>query len=176
MSDNGAGLWQCGWQGRIRHGQRRRLDSPQARLWSGHDLQLFVCRTAVLGSSRSCFQFHRLCLFPLHPRQGRADLKLAQDKQTTFVENLIAAGKLDSPEFSFHLTRGGASGSTLTLGGVNAAHYTGTISYTPVISQTYWEVQAEQPVVNGQAVGSPFGAAIDTGVRALPLAIPRRTL
>lgn len=96
---------------------------------------------------------------------GFAFSSIAQTKQPTVVENLIAEGKLSSKEFSFYLARGGASGSELTLGGTDTSHAAGSTYFTPVISQTYWEVQAEQPQVNGQSVGSGFAAAIDTGVR-----------
>ena len=83
-------------------------------------------------------------------------------RQPTVDENLVSQGALTTNEFAFHLARQGATGSTLTIGGVNSAYYTGSIYFTPVTSKTYWEVQAGKPVVNGKSVGSAFSAAIDS--------------
>ncbi|KAK4705578.1 hypothetical protein P7C70_g625, partial [Phenoliferia sp. Uapishka_3] len=93
---------------------------------------------------------------------GLAFSSIAATGKPTVIENLIAAGKLTSKLFAFHLTRGQTSGSELSIGAVDAAHYSGSITYTPVTSQTYWEVSAGA-VVGGKAAGSTFPAAIDTG-------------
>ena len=78
-------------------------------------------------------------------------------------------------EFGFRLTRGGA-GSELDFGGIDTSKIGGTISYTPVTSQTYvrdqrfagltsnqWEVQSTGLYVNGKSASNSFAAAIDTG-------------
>ncbi|KAL8287594.1 hypothetical protein RQP46_003452 [Phenoliferia psychrophenolica] len=93
---------------------------------------------------------------------GLAFPALARSGKMPFVSNLVAQNALDTNLFGFFLSRGGASGSTLTIGALDATHYTGTIQYTPVTQQTYWKVAAASSV-GGQAVGSSYPAAIDTG-------------
>ncbi|KAK4700050.1 hypothetical protein P7C70_g6204, partial [Phenoliferia sp. Uapishka_3] len=94
---------------------------------------------------------------------GLAFSSIASSGQRTFVENLVTAKALDKNLFGFFLERGKVAGSTLTIGATNPVHYTGAIQYTPVTSQTYWQVAAGKAVVNGKSVGTGFGAAIDTG-------------
>lgn len=94
---------------------------------------------------------------------GMAFSSIAQTGQATVVENLIAAGNLDSNLFAFYLTRGEASGAELSIGATDSSHYTGDITYTAVTSQTYWEVSSSGVVVGGSTVGGSFPAAIDTG-------------
>lgn len=62
---------------------------------------------------------------------------LATDGKMPFVQTLIAAGVLSRDLFAFYLTRSSLPGSTVTLGGLDASHYTTPITYTPVTSQTY---------------------------------------
>lgn len=54
-------------------------------------------------------------------------------------------------------------GSQLSLGAVDRTKYTGAVTYTPVVSQTYWQVQSRGFAVNGNLIAASFGAAIDTG-------------
>ncbi|KAL8287595.1 hypothetical protein RQP46_003453 [Phenoliferia psychrophenolica] len=93
---------------------------------------------------------------------GLAFPSIAQSRKTPFVSNLVNQGSLDANLFGFFLSRGGAAGSTLTIGAIDSTHYTGPIQYTNVTQQTYWKVSAAS-TVNGTAVGSSYGAAIDTG-------------
>ncbi|KAL8281435.1 hypothetical protein RQP46_006119 [Phenoliferia psychrophenolica] len=94
---------------------------------------------------------------------GLAFSSIAASRTVPFVQNLVAQRSLDSNLFGFYLTRGTATGPVLTIGAVDPTHYTGSINYTPVTSQTYWQVAAGKTFVNGVAVGSPYAAAIDTG-------------
>lgn len=109
---------------------------------------------------------------------GLAFESIAQTGQPPFVANLVAAGLLEQNLFSFYLARNMTVGSTLSIGAVDPDHYTGDIVYTPVTSQTYWQVQSNSPVVNGVAVSTPYGAAIDTGTTLLylPLAVASSTM
>lgn len=51
-----------------------------------------------------------------------------------FVERLVAQKRLKANLFAFYLSRGKLAGSQLSIGAVNAKHYTGSITYTPVTS------------------------------------------
>ncbi|KZO97330.1 aspartic protease [Calocera viscosa TUFC12733] len=94
---------------------------------------------------------------------GLAFESIAQTSAPPLIQQLYTAGALDEPLFAFFLSRQ-AQGAVLTIGGTDASHYTGDITYTPVTTQTYWEVQSTGPVVNGELIkDQEFKAAIDTG-------------
>lgn len=68
---------------------------------------------------------------------GLAFSSISVTRSPTFVESVVASKALTSNLFAFYLTRQQASGSLLSIGATNPAHYSGQITYTPVISQTY---------------------------------------
>jgi len=93
----------------------------------------------------------------------------------TFFENLILQGTVQDPVFSYYLQRaydvsttvgtGLLNGSQLVLGGiVDNSKYTGDITYTPVVSKGFWEIE-----LDGFSLGSSLIsdtnclAVIDTG-------------
>lgn len=87
---------------------------------------------------------------------------ISQLQTTPLFQNLISQGKVASPNFSFKLT---SSGAALDLGGMVSSRYvSGTTQWTPVTSQSYWNVQA-QTQVNGKGVSSlgTFAAIVDSG-------------
>lgn len=65
------------------------------------------------------------------------------------------------PPLTLHLTVQQTTGSTLTLGGFDP-NYSGTLTFTPVVSKTFWEVSSTL-YANGAAVGPSYYSAIDTG-------------
>ncbi|EJT98207.1 aspartic protease [Dacryopinax primogenitus] len=99
---------------------------------------------------------------------GLAFPQIAQTKQPPFMQQLYNAGVLDEPLFAFFLSRQ-EQGAVLSIGNTDSTHYTGGITYTPVTTQTYWEVQSTGSVVNGKAVQPSFKAAIDTGTTLIYL-------
>ena len=93
---------------------------------------------------------------------------IAQDKGTTFFENLVASGAVEKDEFSFYLgraTSGTADDSELTIGGRDSAKHTGSFIIVPVTSRGYWLVALDNMKVNGHIAGpnTEGQAAIDTG-------------
>ncbi|GAA5837385.1 hypothetical protein JCM3766R1_000431 [Sporobolomyces carnicolor] len=93
---------------------------------------------------------------------GMAFPSISQLQTTPLFQNLISQGKVASPNFSFKLT---SSGAALDLGGMVSSRYvSGTTQWTPVTSQSYWNVQA-QTQVNGKGVSSlgTFAAIVDSG-------------
>jgi cathepsin D len=67
-------------------------------------------------------------------------------------QSLVADGQTDSPVFAMKLA---ASGSELTLGGLNSDLYTGDVTYVPVSQQGYWQTSFDALKVGGnQVVGS----------------------
>lgn len=104
---------------------------------------------------------------------GMAFQSIAADKGATFFENLVKAGALASNVFSFYLqtaydlttsSSGTIGGGLLTIGAVDSAKYSGSISYNPVTIRGYWEVKSDGLAINGAVIsGTSSAAAIDTG-------------
>lgn len=98
---------------------------------------------------------------------GLAFSSLAQDHGTTFFENLIAQGAIDTQEFGFYLGRfasGTQYDSEITLGGRDSTKYTGSFTTIPVTSETFWQVDIGSVTVAGALPGVNTGsqAAFDT--------------
>ncbi|KAF2468128.1 acid protease [Lindgomyces ingoldianus] len=101
---------------------------------------------------------------------GMAFSKLANAKQPTFVERLIAENKISSKEFCFYLGRcSDNSGSTseMTIGGRNPSKFTGTFTTVPLKKQDYWRVAIDGVKAGDIPVAIPGDAIIDTGTTAV---------
>ncbi|KAK8853436.1 hypothetical protein IAR55_004142 [Kwoniella newhampshirensis] len=97
---------------------------------------------------------------------GMAFSSISSSGKPTYFENLISTKSVTSPLFSFHLSRRQATGSQLCIGCTDNSKYTGSISWIPVISQTYWSVSMTSFSGNGgksNALSSSLIGAIDTG-------------
>lgn len=75
-------------------------------------------------------------------------------------QSLVAQKQISNPVFAFKLAQ---SGSELYLGGTNSKLYTGSITYTPVTTQGYWQVALQGVTVNGNSVLGTTQSVIDTG-------------
>ncbi|GAA5991551.1 hypothetical protein JCM10908_005758 [Rhodotorula pacifica] len=96
---------------------------------------------------------------------GMAYPSLSQLGVSPFFNTLYSEGRVASNSFSFKLSAGNAAASELYLGGQNSAKYVaGTTGWTPVISQTYWAINANV-AVNGASVSGlgQLAAIADTG-------------
>jgi len=89
---------------------------------------------------------------------------ISSEGVTTPFNNMVQQLNID-PVFSFHMgfaANGG--GGELTLGGYDSSQFTGTLQYSPVTTQTYWNIGLQSVSVNGQDSGvQAQDAAIDTG-------------
>jgi len=76
--------------------------------------------------------------------------------------------RLVDPVFSVYLSGvDGSSNSELLLGGIDQSHYTGSITYIPLISETYWEVGLQNVTLGGKSVSAALKAVADTGTSIL---------
>ncbi|KAM0746095.1 acid protease [Meredithblackwellia eburnea MCA 4105] len=82
---------------------------------------------------------------------------------TPFFNNLMLHGALAKNLFTFYLTRNETEGSVLSFGSIPTEHYSGDISYAPVVLEGYWQISLAQTFVDGVNVSTPLGIAIDTG-------------
>ncbi|XP_029378590.1 gastricsin [Echeneis naucrates] len=89
---------------------------------------------------------------------------------TPVMDNMISLNLLDADMFAFYLSGGGQQGSVLSFGGVDNSLFQGEISWTPVTSQSYWEIGVEGFRINSQETGwcsQGCRAIVDTGTSML---------
>ncbi|KAH8914358.1 acid protease, partial [Atractiella rhizophila] len=103
---------------------------------------------------------------------------LAANKQTTFMEHLIAGdgGTLNSPIFSLFLERditfknfnsGSATDSTggeICVGCTDSSHYTGDVKFADVTSDVFWAVECQGLTAKGKTIsGTNMRMLVDSG-------------
>ena len=84
-------------------------------------------------------------------------------------ENLVNLGLLDSAEFAFYLGNSRTDKGELTLGGTDPNHYTGPITWVPLLAKTYWEITLDDLVVSGTSYVNrdQHKAIVDSGTSIL---------
>ena len=103
---------------------------------------------------------------------GLAFRRISTLNLPTYFDTLEARYQLLSNAFSFYLSRDGASGSALVIGGTSSKFYTGTINYHKILSPsspTIWLIEMADVTYNGQSVKAPGRgfAIIDTGTSVI---------
>ena len=96
---------------------------------------------------------------------GMAFPLLSVNSVPTAFENLYSQGLVEENLFAFYLGNSKMDKGELTLGGVNADHYTGEINWVPLLAATYWEISMSNVQVGGTsyAPSSEMKAIVDTG-------------
>lgn len=94
---------------------------------------------------------------------------LSVNKVPTAFDNLVSQGLVTNAEFAFYLGNSALDKGELTLGGTDPAHYTGSITYVPLLAATYWEITLDDFTVSGQSfVGAgETKAIVDSGTSIL---------
>ncbi|KAL6106887.1 uncharacterized protein ACO6RY_10644 [Pungitius sinensis] len=95
---------------------------------------------------------------------------IAAGGETPVVDNMMSQNLLNADMFAFYLSRGGQQGSMLAFGGVDNSMYQGQIYWTPVTSQTYWQIGVEGFQINGQETSwcsQGCQSIVDTGTSTL---------
>jgi len=86
---------------------------------------------------------------------------------TPVFYNMMAQNLVPAPLFSFFLSNqpGSTAFSEMVLGGVDTARYTGSVTWVPLISDTYWEFALTNITVSGTSYIPASGAVAicDTG-------------
>uniref|UniRef100_A0AAX7SYD5 pepsin A n=1 Tax=Astatotilapia calliptera TaxID=8154 RepID=A0AAX7SYD5_ASTCA len=87
------------------------------------------------------------------------------ETEASFMTYMQADGILGLPIFSVYLSGNSEQGSEVVFGGTDSTHYTGTITWIPLSSATYWQINMDSVTINGQTVACSGGcqAIIDTG-------------
>ncbi|XP_059916141.1 gastricsin-like [Gadus macrocephalus] len=101
---------------------------------------------------------------------GLAYPRISSGGETPVFDNMMSDNLLQSNIFAFYLSRGGAQGSELTLGDVDNNRYQGSIYWTPVTSESYWQIGIQGFQINGRSTGvcsQGCQAIVDTGTSTL---------
>ncbi|XP_026771141.3 pepsin A-like [Pangasianodon hypophthalmus] len=95
---------------------------------------------------------------------GLAYPQLAASNAEPVFDNMVQQG-LVQDYFSVYLSSNSQSGSEVIFGGYNPKHYTGSLVWIPLSSETYWQITMDSVTINGQVVACSGGcqAIVDTG-------------
>jgi len=85
----------------------------------------------------------------------------------TPVFNNMVDQKLLDPVFAFYLSNKDGVDGELDLGGIDKNHFSGSLQYVPVSSETYWEVALDGISIEGKSVTKVTKAIVDTGTSLL---------
>nr|XP_046252697.1 pepsin A-like [Scatophagus argus] len=96
---------------------------------------------------------------------GLAFQSIASDDVVPVFINMIKQGLVAHPYFSVYLSGDSEAGSEVIFGGIDSTHYTGEITWIPLSSATYYQINMDSVTINGQTVACSGGcqAIIDTG-------------
>ncbi|KAI0951743.1 hypothetical protein AcV7_007755 [Taiwanofungus camphoratus] len=115
---------------------------------------------ATLGAAAVYSQGFSTADFPPDGLMGMAFQSISQYNAPPVFQALVADKQVNEAIFSFKLAQ---TGSELYLGGYDTSLFRGTITYTPVTHQSYWQVDMDAVSINGQGALSKLSAIIDTG-------------
>ncbi|XP_069801438.1 gastricsin [Dendropsophus ebraccatus] len=103
---------------------------------------------------------------------GLAYPSIAVGGATTVMQGMIQQNLISQPVFGFYLSgqENTQSGGEVAFGGVDQNYYSGQIYWTPVTSETYWQIGIQGFSINGQPTGwcsQGCQGIVDTGTSLL---------
>ena len=99
---------------------------------------------------------------------GMAYSSISVNKNPTIFEAAYNQGLVSSKTFAFYLGNSDSDYGELVLGGYDEAHFTGEITWVPLIAETYWEILLEGVTVDSTSYeSSGVKAIVDTGTSLL---------
>ncbi|XP_011189406.2 lysosomal aspartic protease-like [Zeugodacus cucurbitae] len=100
---------------------------------------------------------------------GLAYAQLSVDGVVPPLYNMYTQGLIEKPMFAFYLTSNGtsANGGELTLGGFDSTHYIGIITYAPVTTEGYWQINVESVFAGNTPICYSCPAVADSGTSLL---------
>jgi len=99
---------------------------------------------------------------------GMAFSTISVNKNPTVFEAAYNQGLVHTKQFAFYLGNSETDYGELVLGGYDTAHFTGDLTWVPLIATTYWEIQLDKLVVGTTTyVSDGAKAIIDTGTSLL---------
>ena len=100
---------------------------------------------------------------------------ISVDNTETPFHNLIDQKVIEEGVFAFYLGKNSADGE-LTFGGYDSNHFTGDLTWVPLKSATYWEVQLDDVKVGGSSYDTAVSGIIDSGTSLItgPTAVVKK--
>jgi hypothetical protein len=92
---------------------------------------------------------------------------ISVDGVTPFFQKLVDERIINNTVFAFYL--GSTDGPTgeLTLGGTDPKHYTGQLTWIPLLATTYWELSLSSITAGGKSITTASKVIIDSGTSLL---------
>uniref|UniRef100_A0A8C8RPK3 pepsin A n=1 Tax=Pelusios castaneus TaxID=367368 RepID=A0A8C8RPK3_9SAUR len=96
---------------------------------------------------------------------GLAFPSISVSGATPVFDNMMNKDLVPQDLFSVYLS----SGSFVLFGSIDSSYYSGSLSWIPLSSETYWQIAMDSITINGQTVACSGGcqAIIDTGTSLL---------
>jgi hypothetical protein len=94
---------------------------------------------------------------------GMAFQSISVDNIPTVYDNLETQGLVDSSQFGLFLGATDGSVGELTLGGYDSSKFSGSLSWIPLISESYWEVELDGLSLGGTRMTNATKAVLDSG-------------
>jgi len=85
----------------------------------------------------------------------------------TWFQTMMKEGVVDKGIFQFYFPNSSGAMGELTLGGTDSSKFSGSLNYTPLTSETYWEFKLDGMTINGNSVTTTTKAILDTGTSLL---------
>eukprot|EP00922_Rhytidocystis_sp_ex-Travisia-forbesii_P001098 GHVS01001563.1.p1 GENE.GHVS01001563.1~~GHVS01001563.1.p1 ORF type:complete len:351 (+),score=46.15 GHVS01001563.1:1-1053(+) len=88
---------------------------------------------------------------------------LAIDSVEPVFTAMVRLGLVPDSKFAFYLGQHDGEVGELVLGGYDAKHYSGSITWVPLISETYWQIALGDVQIGGASVSKVRKAIVDSG-------------
>lgn len=119
---------------------------------------------AVVAASQYSSGF-ALDVSPPDGLMGMAFQQISNSNSPPVFETMIADGQATQSIFGFSLQ---TTGGELILGGIDTSAFTGSLTFAPLTTVGFWEINADGASVGGQqVVGGPQDSIVDTGTTLL---------
>ncbi|THH12232.1 hypothetical protein EW145_g105 [Phellinidium pouzarii] len=103
--------------------------------------------------------------FPPDGLLGMGFQSISDYNSPPVFQTLVSQGKTSSSEFGFTML---TSGSELYIGGIDTSKFLGSLTYTPVTQEGYWQIKLGGASVGSKSVFSgSVDAIVDTGTTLL---------
>ena len=94
---------------------------------------------------------------------GMAYQSISVDGVTPPFVNMVLDNLVDQPVFGVALSDDPSKAGEMLLGGIDTSKFSGSLSYYPLISESYWEIALNGITLGGTSVSQARKGVVDTG-------------
>uniref|UniRef100_A0AAY4BBB0 pepsin A n=1 Tax=Denticeps clupeoides TaxID=299321 RepID=A0AAY4BBB0_9TELE len=100
---------------------------------------------------------------------GLAFPSISSSGATPVFDNMMSQNLVSQDLFSVFLSSDEQQGSVVMFGEIDSSYYTGSITWVPLSSESYWQISVDSVTINGNVVACSGGcqAIVDTGTSML---------